>query len=66
MHCAGSSCHQCLAHALCEVYRWQMNAQGCLPVIVWLIEVPVGDHVLALSHEVIAPADSHIPQDLIL
>lgn len=36
------------------------------PVIVGLVEVPVGDHVLGLIHEGIAPADPHVPQDLIL
>ena len=40
--------------------------EGCLPVVVWLVEVPVGDHVLALVQEGIAPADPHVPQDLVL
>ncbi len=40
--------------------------ERCMPVIVWLVEVPVGDHVLALVHEGIAPTDPHVPQDLVL
>ncbi len=40
--------------------------ESCLPVIVWLVEVPVGNHVLALVQEGIAPADPHVPQDVVL